>query len=185
MQYVRALEQLLENKGHKINPHRSDAKIKPVQQRGGRSLPQVISEFAKVKTVTLTTVPSTDHKTCIQSSIGDIPKGSKIFRTEAPKGGKFICVFGIFREMCEFVELSKQLLHPFDLLTNVPDVLIQCIFNVVTLGPIESMKHRVNALKKWQRWAKELQLNEDRLHHTMDRNLQRCLHGKRRLRLEN
>ena len=105
--YVCALEQLLENKGHKINPHRSDAKIKPLQQRGGHSLPQVISEFAKVKTVTLTTVPPTDHKTCIQSSIGDIPKGSKI-----TKGGKFICVFGIFREMCEFVELSKQLLHP-------------------------------------------------------------------------
>ena len=42
------------------------------------------------------------------------------------------------------------------------------------------MKHRINTLKNWQGWA----LNEDRLHHTMDRNLQRCLHGKRRLLLE-
>ena len=74
--------------------------------------------------------------------------------------------------------------HPFDLLTNLPDVLIRCIFNVVTLGPIESMKHRINTLKKWQSWAKELLHDEDLLHHNMDKNLQSCLHGKRLLLLE-
>ena len=137
-----------------------------------------------MKTVTLNKVPVTDNEACIQSGIDDIPKGSKILRTEATKGGRFLCVFGIFREMAELVKISKQLFHPFDLLTNLPDVLIRCSFNVVTLGPIESMKHRINTLKKWQSWAKEFLHDEDLLHHNMDKNLQSCLHGKRLLLLE-
>ena len=184
LQYVRVLHQLLEKKGYKMSCNKLDAKIKPLQQRGGRSLPQVISEFERVQTINLQMVPMTDNKSCIVSAIGNIPKGSKLLRTEATKGGKILCVFGVFRDMSEFVKLSRQLFHPFDLLTNLPDVLIRCIFRMVTLGPIESMKQRINTLKKWQGWARELQQDEDLLHNKMDVNIKKCLEGKRLLLLE-
>ena len=154
-----------------MNVNKMDAKIKPLQQRGGRALPQLIPEFERVQTLTLKTEPMTDNKSCITSDIGNIPRGSKLLRTEATKGGKILCVFGVFRDMSEFVKLSRQLFHPVDLLTNLPDVLIRCIFRIVTLGPIESMQLRINTLKKWQGWAKELQQDEDLLHNKMDENI--------------
>ena len=184
LQYVRALHQLFDKKGYKMSVNKMDAKIKPLQQRGGRALPQLIPEFERVQTLTLKTEPVTDNKSCITSDIGNIPRGSKLLRTEATEGGKILCVFGVFRDMSEFVKLSTQLFHPFDLLTNLPDVLIRCIFRIVTLGPIESMKQRINTLKKWQGWAKELQQDEDLLHNKMDENIRKCLEGKRLLLLE-
>ena len=39
LQYVRALHQLLDKKGYKMSVNKMDAKIKPLQQRGGRALP--------------------------------------------------------------------------------------------------------------------------------------------------
>ena len=126
----------------------------------------------------------TDNKSCVQSDIGTIPRGSKLLRTEATKGGKILCVFGVFRDMSEFVKLSRQLLHSFDLLANLPDVLIRCIFRIVTLGPIESTKQRINTLTKWQGWAEELQQDEDLLRNKMDENIRKRLKGKRLLLLE-
>ncbi len=61
LQYVRVLHQLLEKKGYKMSVNKMDAKIKPLQQRGGRSLPQLISQYERVQTLTLKTAPVTDR----------------------------------------------------------------------------------------------------------------------------
>ena len=39
------------------------------------------------------------------------------------RGGKFLCVFGIYRSMHDFTQLARQLWHPYDELLNLPDEL--------------------------------------------------------------
>lgn len=48
-----------------------------------------------------------------------------------------VCVFGVYHSKEQFVSVARQIWHPFDELMNVPDRLILCLFELLTLGPVE------------------------------------------------
>ena len=79
----------------------------------GRSTSQLIAEYAKVVSILLRNLPSFDSKRCLCQAYKQIP-GSRLLRTEN-KGDKVLCVFGIYHSCEEFVKLSRQLWHPFDM----------------------------------------------------------------------
>ena len=92
-------------------------------------------------------VPKVDHKQLLLTPCADIPAKSKLLRTEA-KQGAFLCVFGVCHSPEQFVTVSRSLKHPFDDLIQVPDLLLQCIFDFSTLGPLEVSKRRIHTLLK-------------------------------------
>ena len=126
-------------------PDKSEAaRNLPQTQKPGRSNPQLIPEFLNVVTCQCKAIPKVDGKRQLVEDIGSrIPRGSKLLRTEANKGG-FLCVVGVYRSMQEFVEVSRTLWHPFDELKNLPDNLVCAIFDNLTMSPYELTKRRCN-----------------------------------------
>ena len=106
-----------------------------------------------------------------------------MLRTEA-KAGKNLCVFGIYRSMEAFVNVSRQLVHPFDELKHFPDSLIRCIFDTLTIGLLGITKQRIATLNKWMGWAADLTRQEKKLRDSLDERVARVLSGKRLLLLE-
>ena len=51
------------------------------------------------------------HKKNLMHAPGPIPAGSRLLRSEANKGNpaKFLCVFGIYRSMSQFVDSARLL----------------------------------------------------------------------------
>ena len=58
----------------------------PFTQTGGRSNPQVISEFLTVVTLKLHSVPPINDKRQLMNGLYNVPAGSRLLRTEANKG---------------------------------------------------------------------------------------------------
>ena len=81
----------------------------PQAQPKGRKLPQLIPEFLDVVTCLLAEIPQVDAKKNVVHDVGKVPKGSRLLRAEANKGntGRFLCVFGIFRSMEQFVSVRR------------------------------------------------------------------------------
>ena len=86
--------------------------------------------------------------------------------------------------MESFVEVSRQLWHPYDELMNLPDDLIRCLFLNLTLGLVELAKHRIKTLDSWMQKARALQMRERDLHKKLNPKVARILKGKRLLVLE-
>ena len=143
-----------------------------VQPRG-RKIKQLVPEFLKVVTLLLPTIPPINGKKLTTTDVHGLPAGAKLLRTEA-KQGKFLCVFGIFHSMRQFVEVSKQLLHPFDLFMSLPDILLQCMFDTLTMGPVGIAKLRLNTLKTWRKRRDELEQAETEVHSSIPNHM-KCL----------
>ena len=140
-------------------------------------------EFIRVITKVVHSIPKVDHKQLLLTPFADIPVKSKLLRTEA-KQGAFLCVFGVYHSPEQFVTVSRSLKHPFDDLIHVPDLLLQCIFDCLTLGPLEVSKRRIHTLLKWKQWAEELKTVEASIHANLPDHLRTILAGKRFALLE-
>ncbi|CAK8996836.1 Uncharacterized protein SCF082_LOCUS4952 [Durusdinium trenchii] len=143
-----------------------------------RKIPQLVPEFAKVITKVLRSVPRVDHKQLLITPCDDVPPKARLLRTEA-KQGSFLCVFGVYHSPEQFVAASRSLKRPFDDLIHVPDLLLQCVFDFLTLGPLDFSKRRVHTLLKWKQWAEELKAVEESIHEKLPEHLRTILAGKR------
>ena len=94
-----------------------------------------------------------------------------------------VCVFGVYHSKEQFVSVARQIWHPFDELRNVPDRLILCLFELLTLGPVEIAKLRLAKLKKWRLWAAELEKEETLLKQRLHPSVERIVRPKRLLLL--
>ena len=157
------------------------ARMMPQSQPKGRKVPQLIPEFLDVTTCLMDKVPAVDHKKNLMHAHGPIPAGSRLLRSEANKGNpaKFLCVFGIYRSMLQFVDSARLLWHPFDELRNLPDRMIQTLFINLTASPHQLTKLRCQFLHKWSRRAAALNAAEKELHSGMPSHVQRVMEGKR------
>ena len=162
----------------------ASVEARPQQQPKGRAMPQIISEFAAVRTVVSKLQPPLDSKKQLSVSWQALPKGAKLLRTEAKRGDVTLYVFGIFRDMRQFVDVAKQLWHPFDELRNLPDSLTLCIFRCLGMGPVEMTKQRIQTLKLWGDWEKELRRDEAALHAKLHHKVAQVLEGKNLLLLQ-
>ena len=157
------------------------AKLQPLRvhrQPRGRSTPQLVSEYKRVATVLLARLPHFDNKKCLTRSIAGVPEGSKLLRSEK-KGEKTLCVFGIFHSCNEFVNLSLQLWHPFDVAAHLPDAILRCLHEHLTNSPHELVRLRIGRLKQWTQWARELASEEAALKSTMTAGVRAILGAKR------
>ena len=157
--------------------------LRPFHQPRGRKIPQLVPEFLTVTTKVLASIPAVDNKMLTTKPLPDIPVKSKLLRTEAKQGG-FMCVFGVFHSPEQFVTVSRSLRHPFDDLVHVPDILLKCIFDILTLGPVEISKRRIHTLLRWQKMSQELNLVEGSIHDNLPGHLKGIYAGKRFALLE-
>ena len=87
-EYATVLAELAKNKGLNISPYpKADDKLHPQKQQSGRSVPPLVPEYAKVVSMLLSSEPQVDSKNRLTHQLPNIPKGSKLLRTEA-KGGQ-------------------------------------------------------------------------------------------------
>ena len=156
---------------------------RPFYQPRGRKLPQLIPEFKEVITIPLKKVPPLSNKKLTMTPFDAIPVGAKLLRTEAKAGNMTLCVFGVFHSKQQFVEVARCLQHPFDEFVNLPDLLIRCVFEQLTLGHIETARQRLVMLKKMRDWRQELKDDEARLHDKIPRHMQRLVVDKQFLLL--
>ena len=103
-------------------------------------------------------VPPTHHKHLTIFSFDDITGQYKLLRTEEKQGG-VLCVIGIFRSPEQFVSVSRSLKHPFDDFVHVPDMLLHCVYDILTMG--ETSKRRIHTLMQCKRWSIDLEQVED------------------------
>ena len=149
----------------------------PQAQKRGR----LVLEFLWTKTVLLQNTPDVDHKKCLVDDCGHIPAGCKLLRTEANKGkdGQMtMCVFGCYRSMQQFVDVSKQLWHPYDELKNLPDAIVKNLFWYITSSPSTDSKQRLECLTKWMCLQRKLASLEHQLHEQMSTTVGEVLRAK-------
>eukprot|EP00435_Cladocopium_sp_Y103_P040896 s948_g11.t1 len=110
-QYANILERMVCGT---ISAQRISADVKsnlhPQQQFKGRTVPQIVSEFAAVRTLVSNSTPMVDGKKLLLQAWQGLPVGAKLLKTEAKRGDAKLYVFGIFCGMQSFVNVAKQLL---------------------------------------------------------------------------
>ena len=170
--------------GFKVTPFpRADEKMHPHKQHAGRAVPPLIPEYDKVVSMLLSNAPELDGKNKLVTPLPNIPKGSKLLRTEA-KGGQGdktfnMYVFGIFHGHVKFVKVAKSLWHPFDELRHLPEFLTRAIYNVLHSSKVDTAKQRLETLQTWRRWADELTDKETELKRNMPSHVRCVMEGKR------
>ena len=158
---------------------------RPFMQQQGRKIPQLVNEYAAIHTVMLDAVPPVSHKRTIMSPILHIPAGAKLLLTEAKRGNnKVLCFFGIFHSCQQFVQACKSLSHPFDDFMNVPDVLLDCMFDALTMGPVAISKLRLQKLVAWRQSRLTLEAGEKALHDSIPGHLKHLVKDKQFLLLQ-
>ena len=153
----------------------------PQAQKRGRRVPQLISEFLWTKSILVNSMPSLDSKKCLRHALGEIPAGCKLLRTEANKGNAgnlTLCVFGCYRSMQQFVDVSKQLWHPYDELKNLPDPLVRTLFWYLHSAPSDITKQRIACVTRWRSVGAKLRSMESELHKQMSDAVACVLQGK-------
>ena len=180
--YADIVQQIVTQRGlHVHDFNEKSTAVAPQLQKRGRRVPQVVPEFLWTKTVLVRHIPTVDNKKCLIQPHGDIPAGCKLLRTEANKGKDgdlMLCVFGCFRTMQQFVDISRQIWHSYDELKNLPDALVKTLFWYLTTGPSEITKHRINCLTRWRTTEAKLRSMEAELHGQMSESVARVLRGK-------
>lgn len=187
-EYARLLEQVASDKGMLLDPFPNQPdKLHPQKQSSGRSVMPIIPEYLHVKSVALSTPPCTDDKGNLLKPLPNVPVGSRLLRTEEKRGvsdnKKTLYVFGIYHGCKIFVDVARSLWHPYDVLQQLPDLLIKVIFNALTCSKIDCARHRLNTLQQWRSWADELAGDEARLHEKMPSHVQKVMANKRVLLL--
>ena len=149
------------------------------KQPRGRATPQLIPEFLRIESAVLPQVPLVDSKKRLLHAVAGVPAGSKLLRC-ADRGSKgWLCVLGVYRSPLAFATLSKQLLHPYDTLVQLPDCLLKVVFKQLTLSPHELAAERLRKLQTWRSWAGDLQEQEKSLKASLHPDVADILKPKR------
>ncbi len=145
----------------------------------------VVPEFK----VVLSKIPPIDHKKKLMKSIYDIPAGSRLLRAEAKTGGggrsnSFLCVFGMYRYMMEVCNIAMSVQHPFDDFMHIRDMLIECVCDILRMGPIAISKMRLRTITEHKALRVELDRDEALLHRDLPDHLVTLLADKHLLMSE-
>ncbi|CAE7252934.1 SLC24A2 [Symbiodinium sp. CCMP2592] len=155
--------------------------------------PPLISEFAYTVSVRAPRVPPLNNKSCLTASWLSVPLGSKLLRSSFPGGpncpphpGPYLpdtsltsFTFGVYREPSTFLKEAKLLKHPFDTCRGLPDGMLKVLHFILVQGPVGVMRHRLNVIKLWQKWASELAPEEEKLRASLHPDVRAVLGNKR------
>ena len=175
--YAQVMLELATNQELEITPFRP--KMHPQKQRSGRAVPPLIPEYVKVVTVSLHHEPALDSKQRLVQSIGNIPAGSRLLRSEANRGTtegrtQTLYVVGIYHGHQQFVKLARSLWHPYDELRHIPDRMIKAIYD-----QLATARARLKALQQWRTWATELSGEEQQIKRNMPQHTRKIMENKR------
>ena len=131
------------------------------QPRGNR-FPQLLSEFSKVVKKSETSASDT----------------IRLLRSQLGNSGEPDQIVGVLRTPEQFLDESVKLQHPADKFLAMPDVLKIALFKVVTLGPLELSKMRLQAILSIKRKLTEFKLQEAALHDSLPVHLKEILKNK-------
>ena len=119
-----------------------------------------------------------DGKQSTRSDIASVPAGSKLLRSEKKGDGSFLCIFGVYRTAVQFLDEARKLWHPYDTMAQMPDYLIRCIFEQLTLSPLQLSKLRIERLKLWKSWSEEQRPRDRELKAALHPRVRQVLEGK-------
>ena len=162
-----------------------DSRVATYKQPRGRKIPPLISEFVDTKIVRCRNgdEPKLDDKSKLTSDFYGVPSGSKMLR-KAPvdKGNtklpKTMWVFGIFRDPLAFLNIAKEVQHPFDSFRAVPHEILKVVCNILSRHPLQTMKKRLEKLQHWRQCAKELADDNKKRFDNMDSGCAAVLKNK-------
>ena len=145
-----------------------------------KKLPQLLSEFREVVPCFSELEPGQKfenhlgHCKVLRRLIGD-EKGAANYNT----GPRNNCMVGVYRNELEFLTAASTLEHPMDSAAMVPDVLVQSLFDLLTLGAEAISERRMATLKDLIIQAKRLQPEDARIFAQMCPDVKKVLRGKR------
>ena len=87
--------------------------------------------------------------------------------------------YGVHRNHLQAFHATLQLQHPMDMQVPIPVILLQAIFNVLTLGAAKVLEMRAAQCKRILTLVKDLEIHEKKLHDNMPKDVQVVLQGKR------
>ena len=170
-----------------------DARVATHKQPRGRKIAALVPEYAQVQTVRTPVhdEPLLSDKRILLEAFAGVPAGSKLLRFAKAKRGNagddtqfVIRVFGIYRTMQDFFQLSTNVLHPFDSFRAVPDQLLKVVCRILGRSPLETMKVRLETIKKWRSLADSLAEENNQIFSNMDAGCSLVLKGKHLALLE-
>ena len=89
--------------------------------------------------------------------------------------------FGVLRKPDQTIKATLNVKHPMDLQIPLPDVLLQAVATVLTLGPGAVAERRAAHCSRILKRIKELETEEKALHETLHPHVRSVLKGKRLL----
>ena len=177
----------------------AEARAAAHTQPRGRKFAPLISEFAHTMSVQVSSEPPLDSKNCLLHDWHCVPCGSKLLRVSVERGGQDtralatdqpadnpcrFFLFGVYRSPEAFLREASLLKHPFDVARALPDGMMKALYTVLVDGPVAVVRTRLEKLKLWNTWAKELEPAEARLKANMPASVRQVLKGKRTLLLQ-
>ena len=84
----------------------------------------------------------------------------------------------------QFVHQALTLAHPFDSARALSDPLVRVLFRTLTQGPLDIIRLRLQKMRMWRDWARELEPAKRKLHASLHPSVAFVLKGKRLLLVE-
>ena len=179
----------------------AEARAAAHQQPRGRKFAPLITEFAHTVSIHASSEPPVDGKHCLLHDWERVPRGSKLLRVSVERGRQDtraaatatdqpcdnpcrFFMFGVYRSPEAFLREASLLKHPFDVARALPDGMMKALYTVLVDGPVAVVRTRLEKLKLWNTWAKELEPAETRLKANMPDSVRQVLKGKRTLLLQ-
>ena len=163
------------------------ARSRTFRQARGRKIPQVVSEFGCV-TEFQQKPNESDHRYKLvrlfnrgiegSNQLTDSEVPNQLTDSEVPVTVP-VFIVGEYREPLLFLEAAKLCKHPLDIRKAIPDITLQAIFDVITLGPVQISKKRIQALQKIKETAASLEASELRIHAGLSKEVSHVLAGKK------
>ena len=169
-------------------PARAKARAAAGVQARGAKYPQLISEYAEVRTVE---IPAEMHEELglkpretiseLAAKAFEISKTSRVVEKKCGEGGVWSVQLGIPHSVREFNALACSLQHPFDSSGAVSDGNKVAMFGILTKGPSRVKELAECNLQRWMKRAAALAGEERALHRSLSAAKCKLLEGKRLL----
>ena len=79
---------------------------------------------------------------------------------------------GVHRNHLQAFHATLQLQHPMDMQVPIPDILLEAIFNALTLGAVKVLEMRAAQCKRILELVKDLETDERKFHDNMPKEVQ-------------
>ena len=74
---------------------------------------------------------------------------------------------------------AQQVIHPFELNTAVPDIIMENIFQLLISDPIQQSKRRLSQILRISRLIKQNKTEDDKIIHNMDAAMKHVMENKK------